>query len=217
MKRALTISALLLAPLSSFAAVTITNGAIGPLRASNGSSIAVGSVGILVADFSNNGIIDAKNTVLSVNSFVGAGSDDQILGVFTATDLDGSGHIGFDFSGTSWNYQGNFGANDQLFFLWFPSISTVGATVGSGVSYGEFRSSSADVSADIAWIAPSDGQNVSIIAFGEVLGGSPAFSTAELTAAKITAGAAIPEPSSFAALAGLAMLGFAGMRKRRNA
>lgn len=29
--------------------------------------------------------------------------------------------------------------------------------------------------------------------------------------------AAIPEPSSFAALAGLAMLGFAGMRKRRSA
>jgi MYXO-CTERM domain-containing protein len=214
MKRTLSILALTLSAVAAHAAVTITAGNIAPVLDKNGQPVAAGSRGVLVADFSNNGIVLADNTQLSVGSFIGAGVDDRILGVFAASDLSGSGDFGFDFSGVSWSYSGNFGAGDHLYFMWFPEVFTSDSVLSQGTSYGVFRSDIKDVSADIAWVAAPDGQNVALVSLGGALGGDPGVSAAQLTASLATT--AIPEPSSFAAFAGLAVLGAVASRRRRS-
>lgn len=210
MKKTLAIVSSLFVSASAYSAVGIVGGQVGDTFDQSGALIANGAVGVLVADFSNNGILDARNTVLSVNSFIGGGTDDRILGVYTAS----SGN--FDFSGLTFEYTGSFNAGDHLYFLWFPSVTTVGATVGSGVSYGSFRSDvvQAASGADIAWVAPADG-NYTLLGITASQGGDPAVTPAALTANLITAGAAIPEPSTAAALAASAILGFAATRRRR--
>jgi len=197
----------------SHAAVTIIGGSIGPILDQTGSPVQLGAVGVLVADFSNDGVLNPFGTTLNVNSFVGNGTDDRILGVFSALDLSGAGDIGYDFSGVSWEYGGAFGAGDRLHFLWFPSVTTFGSIVSGGLAYGSFTSDLVDVSATNNWIAAPDGQNVSVVAFGASIGGSPSFPSSAFTATLT----AIPEPSSFAALAGLAVLGMVATRRRRSA
>lgn len=211
-KLAITLSALALTA-SSYAAVGIVGGQIGDLFTSSNALIPNNSIGIVVADFSNNGVLDPLGTTLTANQFIGGGSDDMILGVYQSSGGN------FDFSGLTFSYSGSFGAGDRLYFLWFPTINQLNATVGAGVSYGSFRSDVAQTlsGAEIAWIAPADG-NYTLLALTASLGADPseALDPATLRATLTTAGAAIPEPSSFAAAAGLAMLGFAGMRKRRS-
>jgi len=150
---------------------------------------------------------------LTANLFVGGGSDDLILGVYQSAGGN------FDFSGLAFSYSGNFGAGDPLYFLWFPTINQFNATVGGGVSYGSFTSATAQTltGAEIGWTAPADG-NYTLLALTLSQGADPteAISPSLLKANLTTAGAAIPEPSSFAALAGFGMLGFAAIRKRRS-
>ncbi len=205
---------------SAQAAVSITGGLIGPLRNSAGNIISPGTLGLFVVDQSNNGLLNAANTVLSVNSFLGGGTDDLILGTYTALDIGGSGEIGFDFSGAVINISGNTSTGDNLYFVWFPTLtnSAIGTTVGGGISYGAFTSAIKDEFADIAWVVPSDGASVSIGSLSAGLGGNPALTNLQATASlTTTGGVVIPEPSSFAALAGLAAVGMAASRRRRSA
>lgn len=67
-----------------------------------------------------------------------------------------------------------------------------------------------------AWVIPADGSNFTFTT-GTVGSSNFPTSTGLPAITGTVTGGAIPEPSSFAALAGLAMLGFAGMRKRRSA
>ncbi len=205
---------------SAQAAVSITGGQIAPLRNSSGNIISAGTLGLLVIDQSSNGLLNAANTVLSANSFIGGGTDDLIVSTYLATDISGSGDIGFDFSGATINVTGNTSAGDALYFVWFPTLtaSAVGTTVGGGVSYGAFTSAVKDASSDIAWVVAPDGQNVAIYAISGALGGDPALTNSQATASlTTTGGVVIPEPSSFAALAGLAAVGMAASRRRRSA
>ena len=205
---------------SAQAAVSITAGQIAPLRNSAGNIISAGTLGLLVVDQSNNGLLNAANTVLSANSFLGGGTDDLIINTYTATDISGSGDIGFDFSGAVINVTGNTNANDALYFVWFPTLtgSAVGTTVGGGVSYGAYTSAVKDDLADIAWVVAPDGQNVGIFSLSAALGGSPALTVSQATASlTTTGGVVIPEPSSFAVLAGLVAVGMAATRRRRAA
>jgi hypothetical protein len=197
---------------ASYADVSINIGQIGELRNSAGSVIDVGSLGILVADQSNNGVLNAFQTTLMTGQFVGAGSDDRILGVYSAVNV-GSGAVGFDFSSTTWTYSGSFGQNDNLYFLWFPTISVGGSQVSAGTQYGQFRSDTKDDGGDIAWVAPADGSSNSIYSLTAALGGSPAVSNVEFTATLT----AVPEPSSYAALLGACSLGFGLLRRRKRA
>lgn len=111
-------------------------------------------------------------------------------------------------------YSASFSVNDPLAVRWFPSLTT-SSTVPGSTSYGHFSSSSVLSGSDIAWLAPADagGTYTLNLLSTDFSGETP---VAQMRANLSTAGA-IPEPSSFAALAGLAMLGVAGMRKRRSA
>lgn len=109
------------------------------------------------------------------------------------------------------NLSGGIAQGNRIAIIWVPglsaaSINTPSALV-SGMSYGVY--------ADPSWVVPADGSTVGYAVETVAIGG--AISNSLTVASQSVGGSAIPEPSSFAALAGLAMLGFAGMRKRRSA
>lgn len=170
--------------------VTITNGAVGIMRDQTGAMIAPGAIGLLVADTLGNGLVDPLGAILGVGNFLGGGGDDQIVGLYQAVDL-GTDQIGFDLSGTTFNYSGNFEEGDALWLVWFPSISTPGSTVMAATGYGAFRSDSIDEMGTMAWIAPAEGTNQDLFALDADLGGSPAVSQSAVTANFVT----VPEPS----------------------
>lgn len=192
----------------------------GALFQFNGSQIPVGSLGILVADTGvSSGIVDPVNTVLSQGNFLGGSSDDLILGVFSSINLTpiGGTNVGFQFELEA-TYSGNFNAGDKLYLLWFPTISTLGSTVGAGVSYGAYRSDTPNLPSGAtpvtgAFIAPADGSLVNISALfngpNDIAPGSP-VTQADFTANLTT----VPEPSAVA-LFGIAALSITLFRRRR--
>ncbi|HVU25443.1 MAG TPA: hypothetical protein VHE13_15050 [Opitutus sp.] len=94
----------------------------------------------------------------------------------------------------------NLSTGDQLAILWFPDLAeSTDFSLVAGTSYGLYT-----VDADTAWQVP--------------VGGTPSFDVTvpSGTAAAYTV-AAVPEPSAFAALAGLSVLGWRVVRRRRAA
>jgi len=202
--------------LACHGSVTITDGAIGIINDSLGSMVSLGSIGILVAATDGNSLVDPYGTTLTVGNTLGGTGADVILGVYHAVNLNPSGpsanpsQNGFDLSGTTFNL-GTVKQNDLLYMVWFPSISTVGATVGSGVSYGAFRTNNIDASGNMAWIVPSDG-NYGLYSLDSSLGGNPAVSAGALNATHVTA---VPEPSTYG-LVGVAAIILAFFRARKR-
>ncbi len=191
--------------------VTINTGAVGILNDSVGDMISLGSIGILVADTDNNNLVDPLGTILGVGNSLGGASGDLILGVYQAMDL-GKNQNGFDLSATIFSYSGAFEAGDSLYFVWFPSVETLNATIGAGISYGTFRTDSVDLTfgGTMAWTAPADGTNQRLFSLDSVLGGSPAIDPALFTASQITA---VPEPAT-CSLFGIAALSGILLRRR---
>jgi len=162
--------------------------------------IGAGVIGILVADEgTTSGIIDPYNTVLNVGNYLGGSSDDRIIGIFTQRTNVGGSNTGFaeDFTGLS--YSGNFNQGDKLYLLWFPTVTTPGATVGAGASYGVYRTDTIDTysGADIAWFAPADGGTYNMSAYLDSIYPGSGVTTANFTASQITA---VPEPSTYGLL-----------------
>jgi PEP-CTERM putative exosortase interaction domain len=110
-------------------------------------------------------------------------------------------------------YSASFNIGDPLAVRWYPSLG-LGASAPGATTYGQYTSTSVLNGSDIAWLAPADsgGTYTLNLISTSFDGETPAVN---LRASLTTS--AIPEPSSFAALASLAMLGFAAMRKRRRA
>ena len=107
-------------------------------------------------------------------------------------------------------YSASFNLNDPLTIRWYPSLVAGSATPGA-TTYGEFREALAGDGSDMSWAAPADGGNTyALNLISTDFGGSVAPSA--LRATLVTA---VPEPSSFAALAGFAVLGLAASRRRR--
>lgn len=203
-------------PFVTHATVTLSTGQVASLRDDSGSAVAVGRVALLVADFSNDGLLNLGGTFLSEGNYLAGGTDDQILAVGFTSEIE-SGIVGYNFSGTTFDYSGNFGTGDNLYVLWLPTISNHNIIVAAGLSYGQYRSGIVDAESgsDIAWIAPADGGAYSLAAFDTSINPSGIASPGDLTASLTTS--AVPEPATYAALFGLAAVGFCAWRKRRVA
>jgi len=195
--------------LGSVAAATITVN----LHADSGFSIAGGALfGSTLDQPLQSGALLVLVTS-ATNTFTGpeAGSlisgDERILGTFSA-DIDVLGENGGFSTTISFLLGDGIVAGKQFALLWFPSLTEGDIPVG-GESYGFYT--------DASWLVPVDGALESYAYENDhpAVGGSIPSSTG--LANRIVPGGAIPEPSSFAAIAGFGMLGFAAMRKRRRA
>jgi len=109
--------------------------------------VPAGSVGILVADESNNGFLEPDGgemigVKLVENESIGPwDSDDRIIAVFTATDL-GFGPDKTGFTGVvskyKFNWQDRVPVGAPLKFYWFPD-NKPGDKLGKWMRYGSFR------------------------------------------------------------------------------
>ncbi len=203
---------------SSVTATTTFNVAIGEARTSGGAMVATGTVGILVVDNAGNGFAGStagtfsalSGLVLSVGQVFGG--DDRILGVILASDLSGSGDIGFvDAVNVNYTTHG-VDANDKIAIYWFPGITSSGATVPSNqAQVGYFRTDTLDgpSGANGTFVLPSDtGAAIDLYYTTPALGGATASSS--LTSFAVSAA---PEPSRASFMA-MALLGLLMRRKR---
>ena len=192
--------------------------AIGNVQDATSSNVAIGTVGILVADKNADSSFSGSDagsyssivgTVLSAGQNIGS---DTIVGVFQATDAGGPGPIGFFDTVQVFN-TGGVATNTKLALYWFPGITTVGATLGGSQSQmGFFRSDSPDLTflGDTAFVMPAVDTGASLtLAYGDnsvaTGGGTPQSS--------LTAFNMVPEPSRVLFLA-FGALGFLVRRRR---
>lgn len=176
--------------------------------------VPVGTVGILVADKAGTGLpspSEMYNAVLSVNSLIG---DSLILSVMQADTFSNFASLGaYEVDGITGITGGLGTTGTDLAFYWFPGITTIGATVSNGQSYGFFRSDAVDLTAlsDYSFNMPLAGSTGTLAAYTADGGGSSPNNSfvATLTAS------AVPEPSR--ALLTVIGLGAFLMRRRRLA
>lgn len=95
----------------------------------------------------------------------------------------------------------------KVAIYWFSDITSLGTTPVNGTKYGTYRESS--------WLVPADTALVSFPLETENVGGS--VSDSATVANLAVSSSAVPESSAYAALFGVAALGFAGCRRRRMA
>ena len=234
MKKLLIIT--ILAPLSGFGAFSIDFD-IGNAFASGGGSVPVGSKAVIVVDKANNGFdgfsggsTGMTNKTLNVGTIFGDGPtpDDEIIAILTAADGPGTSS-GFSYAGAVSGVNQVAGTTtisigDRFAIYFFPGITTNGATLIAGTSYGfyagESSGSAIPTGSTTNWLVPADG-TWALSAYNPTLHGeygqthNPALDPidSELTAA-FTVPPVVPEPSTYAAIFGLLALGVAIRRKK---
>jgi hypothetical protein len=94
---------------------------------------------------------------------------------------------------------------------WFPTLSSSALTPGNGTPYGQYSTLN-----DASWVAPAAGGNVAF-SYLNVLSGLGSASNSLGVASLSTAAAAVPEPATYAAIAGMMALGAVAYRRRQQA
>ena len=104
----------------------------------------------------------------------------------------------------------NWAEGDALAIYWFPGLTTATANFSTGDSFGSFTSADA-INGGSAWVTPANTSTVSLNMVTVSAGGTTP--NADGIADQSVSG--IPEPSTYAAIAGVLMIGLAVMRRKR--
>jgi hypothetical protein len=190
--------------LRAHASVTITFGG-DDFRTSSNGSLLDGSLVLLLAKTTGaaTGFSTLQAGALNVGDFLNGNY--QVLGR-TGVDSSSTAHLTPGASGATNPIalaSGSFAdltTGDQLAVVWFPDLTALSSfSFSSGASYGLYT-----VDNSSTWQVPADGSTFDVKVPDGVI-------------ASFTAISAIPEPSTYAALTGLAVLGIAGWRRRKRA
>ncbi len=115
----------------------------------------------------------------SGDSLIPAGSDDVVLGYFTATDANGVLNRGSFFYSLRTRLKDSsqgledFDGGDPLLIRWFPTLTEedVNALPNGAIPYGEFRSESQLPGSSIPWVTPgSNSATVSLSVMADATG-----------------------------------------------
>jgi hypothetical protein len=181
------------------------NFAAGILTASNSTPLANGSLVILLA----NGL-DGSFDAPSASAFVT--DDDVPLGSFVTNSVDFGGPGGL-IANPSPSLSASLTVGQLIMVRWFPNLTLSSPNPGAGASYGEYSYTSGNTNSSLVdWTIPASGVISPVLATAAILGSLP--NSAGQAAYTISA---IPEPSVFALLGGLAALGLAAWRRRAQA
>ena len=183
------IAGLLLSSLAANASITLSGTSL------FGANISGLSTGVFV-------VADSSSFDESLFNFTGAVAADTsfslgtvlngytVLGGLTINAAGSNGVLG---SGITYNLGGNIAQGNEIGVLAFATSSTASAAAGD--TYSLFTND---------WVIPADGANASLTGGGPY--GGAAAGTGSVTA--------VPEPSTYATLAGLLALGFVMLRRR---
>jgi hypothetical protein len=193
---------------SSYATVTVFFN-VDSVFTATGEFVPATGLGMLLVDVDGNGFGSiVENSNLSSGSFVG--SNDLV-----AFSKDFSDGPGIWTASPTLTLSGAFNAGDRIAFAWFPTLTTSSSAAPASVSYG--------LLSDSRWVTPGEGlenapayQIISTNPQGFASNSNTLEIADALARAALTVGA-IPEPSTFALLAGVVGLGFASSRRRRHA
>jgi hypothetical protein len=195
--------------------INVTAGDLTTTAGSPGNLVPDNALAILVAD--TTGVAAPTNLAASSSLSVGSNLTLQVSGdtyqiLYAWNSGLGSGQQGL-LSDTTGNIPGTTAGN-PLYLLFFPNLTLASTTAGAGTSYGEYGGAVEPAgellgNGSAAWVMPSPGANVSLVATTPSEGGVTPY--AELQATLVT----VPEPSSIA-LVLIGLLGAAGMVRRRS-
>ncbi len=169
----------------------------------SGNSVMQDLRAIVLVSAGSDGVFDSLSN-LSTPAFVHG--DDIVVAKFALDHTTAGLNGAFTQSLTSISLTGGLASNQLLKMRWFPTTLASASAPISGASYGEFRASD--------WLVPADGaltvslEMLTLAAAGEL---DNSVGQANLTVAN---GGTIPEPSTYALLGGLLVLGLAGWRRR---
>ena len=128
--------------------------------------------------------------------------DDIVLASFGLDSATAGGISGANSNVNVINFSGDLGVGDGLALRWYPTLK-VDSPVVAGNRYGQFTDSS--------WVLPSDGGSIGL-QFLNVASGAGTFANS----LAVSTGTVVPEPSTYAAILGLATLGLVGFRRFRR-
>lgn len=186
------------------------NLSVGQLYDASGVKLNTGGLVLLIADTSRNGFGSLlSGSSLSAGSFLN--TDDQILGSATILpNFTGSAMGSFTSIPLESGAYSTLNSGDPLAVVWFSTLTGSSTTLVGGASYGVFSSTSATVDG-APWTVPAEGA-LANINFRTILGGGTHAETEAYASYTVSA---IPEPSTYAAIAGALMLGVAVVRRRK--
>jgi hypothetical protein len=177
---------LLVSGISALGSVTINLGADKLFQSNGTTPIPQGALIQLVASTT-----DSTFTLPTASSFVGGSADDVVLASF------GSGPNGtvaqpIVFSLSSF---ANLTPGDPLMLRWWPTLTTSSVAPGF-TTFGQFRTDAVENFSNTGWFVPADGSTITLNFLDQAAMGSEPNSAGT---ASFTTGAAVPEPSTWAA------------------
>lgn len=193
--------------LASFASIANAAVTFTGIAFNNVPGIAVGDVGALIIDRNGSGFAGLSfEAGLPLNLDSTYGDFTVALGVTRTATSPVTGLITLTGAFSGINLVNGVSTGDRFAYVIFSS-STASTIAGDTFT----------VWTDPTWIIPADGQSIAYNANPTGTQFRQFTSTATPTFIGSVAGGVIPEPSSFAALAGLLAVGFAASRRRRVA
>jgi len=201
-------------------ATIVINMAVGTLQDQNGVVTPAPAIALLVSDTSGLGLGGgisnlAANSSLTLGGDLtinGGGVGDQIIGKWVIAA--GSGGNGLLSDSTSFALTAPLATAQNLYLLWFPTLTSSSSTPGAGTHYGGYQAGALQAVADGGqpWLMPADGANVTLAGLTSANGGSTPQSNLQ---ASFATPAPEPEPSSIA-LVVIGLFGAVGMFRRRR-